>query len=215
MEPRRTSSVYSDTFELDDLLTRLTRQAEEQHYAAISLLQEENTALHLGDHEIRYDQMVLENDREIDWWWSLLAKVFSWLLLAGYIVFPSTFASLRRSQVLEDMGSVGQAVSDWVNDCLIALASVLSGVASIGLAWLWFRWRANYVWVHQHIVIPTLANSLIGFLSTILNIYTVHGGQWSATSIATTTVTGWWLVVSCALCGVYQYLLDGLRRKVD
>ncbi|KAF4878841.1 hypothetical protein CGCFRS4_v016115 [Colletotrichum fructicola] len=46
MEPRRTSSVYSDTFELDDLLTRLTRQAEEQHYAAISLLQEENTALH-------------------------------------------------------------------------------------------------------------------------------------------------------------------------
>ncbi|KAF4486675.1 hypothetical protein CGGC5_v005975 [Colletotrichum fructicola Nara gc5] len=163
----------------------------------------------------RYDQMVLENDREIDWWWSLLAKAFSWLLLAGYIVFPSTFASLRRSQVLENMGSVGQAVSDWVNDCLIALASVLSGVASIGLAWLWFRWRANYVWVHQHIVIPTLANSLIGFLSTILNIYTVHGGQWSATSIATTTVTGWWLVVSCALCGVYQYLMDGLRRKVD
>ncbi|CAI0650426.1 unnamed protein product [Colletotrichum noveboracense] len=52
------------------------------------------------------------------------------------------------------MGSVGQAVSDWVNDCLIALASVLSGVASIGLAWLWFKWRANYVWVHQHIVIP-------------------------------------------------------------
>ncbi|KAH9231817.1 hypothetical protein K456DRAFT_38016 [Colletotrichum gloeosporioides 23] len=100
----------------------------------------------------RHDQMVLENDREIDWWWSLLAKVFSWLLLAGYIVFPSTFASLRRSQVLENTGGVGQAVSEWVNDCLIALASVLSGVASIGLAWLWFKWRANYVWVHQHIV---------------------------------------------------------------
>ncbi|KAK1656641.1 hypothetical protein BDP55DRAFT_568930 [Colletotrichum godetiae] len=41
----------------------------------------------------RYDQMVLENDKEIDWWWSLLAKIFSWLLLAGYIVFSSTFAS--------------------------------------------------------------------------------------------------------------------------
>ncbi|KAK1487650.1 hypothetical protein CABS01_17167 [Colletotrichum abscissum] len=163
----------------------------------------------------RYDQMLLENDKEIDWWWSLLAKIFSWLLLAGYIVFPSTFASLKRSQVLESMGKVGQTVSYWVNDCLIALASVLSGVASIGLAWLWFKWRANYVWVHQHIIIPTLVNSLIGFLSTILNIYTVHGGQWSATSIATTTVTGWWLVVSCVLCGVYQYLLDGLRRKTE
>ncbi|KAF4772727.1 hypothetical protein HER10_EVM0008028 [Colletotrichum scovillei] len=100
----------------------------------------------------RYDQMLLENDKEIDWWWSLLAKIFSWLLLAGYIVFPSTFASLKRSQVLESMGKVGQTVSYWVNDCLIALASVLSGVASIGLAWLWFKWRANYVWVHQHII---------------------------------------------------------------
>ncbi|UQC75186.1 uncharacterized protein CLUP02_01839 [Colletotrichum lupini] len=100
----------------------------------------------------RYDQMVLENDKEIDWWWSLLAKIFSWLLLAGYIVFPSTFASLRRSQVLESMGKVGHAVSDWVNDCLIALASMLSGVASIGLAWLWCKRRANYVWVYQHIV---------------------------------------------------------------
>ncbi|KAK2765843.1 hypothetical protein CKAH01_15523 [Colletotrichum kahawae] len=163
----------------------------------------------------RYDQMVLQNDKEIDWWWSLLAKVFSWLLLAGYIVFPFTFASLRRSQVLESMGKVGQTVSYWVNDCLIALVSVLSGVASIGLAWLWFKWRRNYVWVHLHIIVPTLVNSLIGFLSTILNIYTVHGGQWSATSIATTTVTSWWLVVSCVLCGVYQYLLDGLRRKVE
>nr|XP_036584424.1 PHO85 cyclin-1 [Colletotrichum truncatum]KAF6793942.1 PHO85 cyclin-1 [Colletotrichum truncatum] len=97
--------------------------------------------------------MVLENDKAIDWWWSLLAKIFSWLLLAGYIVFPSTFASLRRSQVLESMGRVGQAVSDWANDCLIALASVLSGVASIGLAWLWFKWRTNYVWVYQHIAV--------------------------------------------------------------
>ncbi|KAK1973251.1 hypothetical protein LZ30DRAFT_744106, partial [Colletotrichum cereale] len=61
----------------------------------------------------KYDQMVLENDKAIDWWWSLLAKIFS------------------RSQVLKSMGRVGQTVSDWVNDCLIVLASVLSGVASI------------------------------------------------------------------------------------
>ncbi|KXH42653.1 hypothetical protein CSAL01_09900 [Colletotrichum salicis] len=211
MEPRRTSSVYSDTFELDDLLLRLTKQAEEQQDMVIDVLRQEAMALYrelramwqlreviagfaakarrfngliciyparmlqpvsdmrmhnstslektevAGDERSpglvtmkdgdyfppkhdnneqfknyavsRYDQMVLENDKEIDWWWSLLAKIFSWLLLAGYIVFSSTFA-------------------------------------------------------------PTLADSLIGFLSTILNIHTVHGGQWSATSIATTSVTG-------------------------
>lgn len=100
----------------------------------------------------RYDQMVLDNDRNIGWWWSLLAKVFSWLLLAGYIVFPSTFASLRRSRALESMGVVGYIVSRGLNDFLISLASILSGSASIGLAWLWFRLRANYIWVNQQII---------------------------------------------------------------
>ncbi|KAK1656990.1 hypothetical protein BDP55DRAFT_735271 [Colletotrichum godetiae] len=182
MEPRRTSSVYSDTFELDDLLLRLTKQAEEQQDMVIDVLRQEAMALYrelramwqlreviagfaakarrfngliciyparmlqpVSDMRMhnstslpgargqslfevtgffahvselvtmkdcdyfppkndnneqfenyavsRYDQMVLENDKEIDWWWSLLAKIFSWLLLAGYIVFSSTFAS--------------------------------------------------------------------------------------------------------------------------
>ncbi|GKT52031.1 uncharacterized protein ColSpa_12212 [Colletotrichum spaethianum] len=45
MEPRRTSSVYSDTFELDDLLLRLTKQADEQYDTAIPLLLQENMIL--------------------------------------------------------------------------------------------------------------------------------------------------------------------------
>ncbi|GKT88620.1 PHO85 cyclin-1 [Colletotrichum tofieldiae] len=155
--------------------------------------------------------MVLENDKDIDWWWSLLAKVFSWLLLAGYIVFPSTFASLRRSRALESMGVVGYIVSRGLNDFLISLASILSGSASIGLAWLWFKWRTNYIWVNQQIIIPTLVNSLMGFFSTLLNLYTVHGGEWSTTAIVTATVTAWWLFASCILCLVYRYLLNQLQ----
>ncbi|KXH60461.1 hypothetical protein CNYM01_14359 [Colletotrichum nymphaeae SA-01] len=46
MEPRRTSSVYSDTFELDDLLLRLTKQADEQHDMVSDILQQENNALY-------------------------------------------------------------------------------------------------------------------------------------------------------------------------
>ncbi|KAK2051915.1 hypothetical protein LY76DRAFT_673061 [Colletotrichum caudatum] len=160
----------------------------------------------------RYDQMVLENDKDIDWWWSLLAKIFSWLLLAGYIVFPSTFASLQRSRALESMGVVGYIVSRGVNDFLISLASILSGSASIGLAWLWFKRRTNYIWVNQQIIIPTLVNSLMGFFSTLLNLYTVHGGEWSTTAIVTATVTAWWLFASCILCLIYRFLLNRLQR---
>lgn len=46
MEPRRTSSVYSDTFELDDLLLRLTKQAEEQQDMVIDVLRQEAMALY-------------------------------------------------------------------------------------------------------------------------------------------------------------------------
>ncbi|KAK2005412.1 hypothetical protein LZ32DRAFT_696670 [Colletotrichum eremochloae] len=46
MEPRRTSSVYSDTFGLDDLLLRLTKQADEQYDTAIPLLQQQNMDLY-------------------------------------------------------------------------------------------------------------------------------------------------------------------------
>ncbi|KAK2731760.1 hypothetical protein CKAH01_19053 [Colletotrichum kahawae] len=50
MEPRRTSSVYSDTFKLDDILQRLTKQADDQYDTAIALLLRENIAL---QHELR------------------------------------------------------------------------------------------------------------------------------------------------------------------
>ncbi|UQC75185.1 uncharacterized protein CLUP02_01838 [Colletotrichum lupini] len=46
MEPRRTSSVYSDTFELDDLLLRLTKQAEEEQDMVIDILWQEAMALY-------------------------------------------------------------------------------------------------------------------------------------------------------------------------
>nr|XP_036584423.1 uncharacterized protein CTRU02_05498 [Colletotrichum truncatum]KAF6793941.1 hypothetical protein CTRU02_05498 [Colletotrichum truncatum] len=53
MEPRRTSSVYSDTFELEDLLLRLTKQADEQHDTAIAVLRQENLALYRELREVR------------------------------------------------------------------------------------------------------------------------------------------------------------------
>ncbi|KAL0930257.1 uncharacterized protein CTRU02_214332 [Colletotrichum truncatum] len=46
MEPRPTSSVYSDTFDLDDLLLRLTKQTDEQYDTVIPLLLQENKTLY-------------------------------------------------------------------------------------------------------------------------------------------------------------------------
>jgi glutaminase len=45
MSPRASSSVYSDTFELDDLLQRLSQQTWEQGDYTMHVLLEENEAL--------------------------------------------------------------------------------------------------------------------------------------------------------------------------
>jgi hypothetical protein len=45
MPPRPTSSIYSDPFELDDLLRRLSEQARSQGEYAIQVLTQENEAV--------------------------------------------------------------------------------------------------------------------------------------------------------------------------
>jgi hypothetical protein len=49
----------------------------------------------------RYVRMLLQ----LDWiprLRNVLANLFTWLILAGYIVFPGTFTSLRRSNVIKN-----------------------------------------------------------------------------------------------------------------
>jgi hypothetical protein len=52
----------------------------------------------------RYMNMLLELD-EIPWWYNILASLFTWLLLAGYIVFPGAFISISNSRVLSQEAS--------------------------------------------------------------------------------------------------------------
>ncbi|KAJ9130187.1 hypothetical protein NKR23_g12311 [Pleurostoma richardsiae] len=162
----------------------------------------------------RYDEMLLENDKNVPHLESVAAKLCSWLLLAGYLVFPSTFASLSESHALSGAGKAGTYVSNTVKNvpCLY-VASFCCGIAATGLAWLWWKWNRNYICLVNRIVIPTLANSAMGLLTTLLNVYAVHGGDWSVTAIVTAAIIGTWLAASCTLYIVYdQCLLKKLRR---
>jgi hypothetical protein len=57
----------------------------------------------------RYLDMFIELD-SIPRLHYILASLFTWLLLAGYVVFPGTFISLRNSNALNGVGSAGKAV---------------------------------------------------------------------------------------------------------
>ena len=102
----------------------------------------------------RYIKMLLELD-EIPWWHNLLASLCTWLLLAGYVVLPGAFTSIRNSQVLSDeAGVAGKAVvkaAQTLPVLLVAGICCLLGVA--GMAWLWGEWSSNYVWLLNKIIV--------------------------------------------------------------
>jgi hypothetical protein len=41
---------------------------------------------------------------------NMLASIFTWLLLAGFIILPATFALIRNSHALDGMGKAGKVV---------------------------------------------------------------------------------------------------------
>jgi hypothetical protein len=85
----------------------------------------------------RYDDMVLKA-YEVHWGYNVAAASFSWLLLAGFIVFPGAFRSLG-------IPGNGDKVP------FICFSGVCCFVGLLGTAWLWRKFRHNYVWLLSHL----------------------------------------------------------------
>jgi hypothetical protein len=94
-------------------------------------------------------QLVEENEAPL--WDNFLAGLFSWLTLAGYVVFPSTFTSLKTSKTLAN-SNTGRVVQDAVKRVSVfIIAAVCCGIGSLGTGYLWWIWRLNAVWLVRHI----------------------------------------------------------------
>jgi hypothetical protein len=82
---------------------------------------------------------------------NMLASLFTWLLLAGFIVLPATFASIRN-RALEDVGKTGKVViSTAQNIPLLWVAGTCCVCAASGLSWLWWGQSHNYIWLGDRI----------------------------------------------------------------
>jgi hypothetical protein len=83
---------------------------------------------------------------------NMLAGLFTWLLLAGFIVLPVTFASLRNSRALNSIGSAGRIAFNAVqNGHYLALAVVCFTIGVGGLSWIWWDNRKNYIWLTERV----------------------------------------------------------------
>ena len=83
---------------------------------------------------------------------NMLASLFTWLLLAGFTVLPVTFASLRNSRTLNEIGKAGKAVFGAVQNIgFLWLAGTFFFCGVFGLLWLWWENRKNYIWLTDRV----------------------------------------------------------------
>jgi hypothetical protein len=79
--------------------------------------------------------------------YNILAALFSWLTLAGFVVLPGTFTSLKHSTTLSSSKG-GEIVQKTVQNVpLLPMAGVMCGIGIVGTCWLWKKWRKEYVWL--------------------------------------------------------------------
>jgi len=102
--------------------------------------------------QTRYMEMLLHLDR-IPSLHNVLASLFTWILLAGFLVVPGTFTSFKNSDVFknadeDDSNKIAHAIVHSIaNIGLLWLAGTFCLIGGLGCFWLWWRWRANYVWL--------------------------------------------------------------------
>ncbi|KAI1081096.1 hypothetical protein F5B20DRAFT_71837 [Whalleya microplaca] len=169
-------------------------------------LHHQNTSFHTD-----YVSMLLEQDTIPDLH-NLLAAASTWILLAGFVVYPGTFTSLRS--LSPDNAAAATVLEQVKHVPLVVVASLCCGLGAGGMVWLSVRWRRNYVWLLSRLYLPGAMNALAGLLSTLTSVYASHGGVWSVTAKVTGIVEGCCLGVCAALfVGVRYLLLARVQRR--
>ena len=100
--------------------------------------------------QTEYELMLVQLDH-VPWQQNLLAGVFTWLLLAGYIVFPGTFTSLNNSRAVRDSANSHRPEKALLkivqNMPLLGFTAACCVIGAIGIVYLGWIWRTNYIWL--------------------------------------------------------------------
>lgn len=95
---------------------------------------------------------MLAQPDSIDQWKSALVRAFNWTLLAAFVMFPGTFASLSRVGPfgLQPGRVLGRA---YRNTTVLWLAVICSTVGLFFIALLWWNARHNLFWITCRILL--------------------------------------------------------------
>lgn len=180
--------------------------------------------LHYESLESRYIRMIIEAD-EISWQHNVFASAAHWTLLAGYLVIPGTFTSLQKSDAIQSgliENKAGELILSTIqNPPLLVIACVFFFAGLLSMGWLFYKNRTNYIWLISRIFMsvplfnsrdicwfltrPTLLNALAGLLTSIISLYTAHGGDWSIMALLTVIASSLSVVISSSLLIIYKF----------
>ncbi|KAK3988666.1 hypothetical protein QBC44DRAFT_243216 [Cladorrhinum sp. PSN332] len=143
---------------------------------------------------------------------NILVLFFAWILLAGFVIMPGSFTSVKRavdeaSGIPINLGANRKLILSKANTATMVVGFVLTVAGTFGTAWLALRWRRNYVWLLNRIYMPLVLNSSIGFVSTIIGVYAMQFGEWSTQAIIAALIEVSVFVVGGLLFLVYNYWL--------
>ncbi|KAK4038027.1 hypothetical protein C8A01DRAFT_38055 [Parachaetomium inaequale] len=176
-----------------------------------------------GAAQTPYMNMLLSLDR-IPRMHNILVSFYVWILLAGFVIIPGSFTSVKRKQENETVqlpistgagttgadGSGEKLALTPANTAAMVIGFVCIVAGTFGSAWLALRWRRNYVWLLNKLYLPLILNALAGLLATVTSVYTQQAGEWRPQAVTTAVVEAVILVFSIVLFFVYNYWL--LRR---
>lgn len=104
--------------------------------------------------ETQYMHMLLHLDR-IPRFYNFLAGLFTWILLASFLIIPGTFTSFKNSEAFKNIqdddnksSAIAKAIlNSAANIGLLWLSGAFCVIGGLGCLFLWARWRKNYVWI--------------------------------------------------------------------
>lgn len=165
--------------------------------------------------DTQYVNMLLALD-DIPTIHNLAAAFFNWIYLAGFVLFPGTFTSLRTLGAEQGNAVAAELIKTVTQLPLFIVAWICVGIGAAGMLWLFWRWHKNYLWLLNKIWTPALLNSLAGLVSTIASIYGAQHGQFSPTSKATLILTGASSGVFAILTLFYMFwLVRRMKQRHD
>ncbi|CAG9950867.1 unnamed protein product [Clonostachys rosea f. rosea IK726] len=106
-----------------------------------------------------YDAMIIQS-YEIPILYCALAGLCNWLFLAGFIVFPGAFSSLQDANILAQ-SDAGVTLQRAIQHSLPLYMGGFTCITSfLGLLYVFWRVRENYVWLLNRVFMPGMANAL-------------------------------------------------------